>query len=296
MALLGKFSFNEPLEFAMLSLNTNVAALYTQRALDQSTAKIASLNKKILGASGDGTLSVAADGTSGSATPTYLTAQIKGVAQALSNTTSSNSLMTQAKNLLTQINTDLTTMKTQAAAYAAGDAGQQATAQAAYNVAQIDINTVLSSAVYNSQNLFNGTGGSGNTGNYTFQVGANKDARISITLPNLSTTGAGALALSNLAITNTAGISAAATSVANNSSDANGMVSRLGFIRSELQSNYDTSTAQRTAILNNESTTANTELAVQIMLKNAAQAILAQANTSAQAVIALIKSAQLTTA
>ena len=71
------------------------------------------------------------------------------------------------------------------------------------------------------------------------------------------------------------------------------MISQLGFIKARLQKNYDLSTTYRSNFLSDTIAKASTELTVQQLLKNASQAILAQANASSDGIIALIASAKI---
>jgi flagellin-like hook-associated protein FlgL len=88
-------------------------------------------------------------------------------------------------------------------------------------------------------------------------------------------------------------IDAALALVNNANGSVTAMISRLGFVKSRLETNYDRSVDYRSNILSDAVASANAKLATQRMLQSVAEAMLAQANASSQGVLALIASTRI---
>ena len=291
----------------MLSINTNVNALYAQLALQQHTQEINQLTKILIDANGGGSAGADLNNVSASVVPTYLTTSIRGTSQAMSNTGKAIELVGKEGNTLDSITQALNTMQSNADIvntyndakinnyYNPYTAAQSAEAQSQFDYAKASISTYISGNSYNGKDLSNGT-------TLGFQVGDNANEKISFTLPDLthstSDTAQNLSAVTNATFTTSdpnlqTTIDTALAAVNRDNGSVKAMISRLGFVQSWLQTDLNRSTDYRSTLLSHAVTSAQTQVAVQEILKNAAQAILAQANVSNQGIIDLIASANI---
>ena len=286
----------------MLSINTNVMALNAQLALSKQTQAINQLSATITAANGDG-VGFSIDGPSESIVPTYITSTISGTNAAISNVDSANYLSQVDQNTLLDMMTQINTMKAAAADFTTLSdpnnlSGQTytsiAAAEAGFTSAQKTLSADISGNVTkNGISLSDG-------GTFNFLVGMNPQDKTTLTLGNIKSTLTGA-GNQNEDITSTL-INDPANSVKldnalnylkHENGSVTAMISQLGFIKARLQKNYDLSTTYRSNFLSDTIAKASTELTVQQLLKNASQAILAQANASSDGIIALIASAKI---
>ena len=283
----------------MLSINTNVNALYAQLALQQHTQEINQLTKILIDANGGGSAGADLNNVSASVVPTYLTTSIRGTSQAMSNTGKAIELVGKEGNTLDSITQALNTMQSNADIVNTYNdpytAAQSAEAQSQFDYAKASISTYISGNSYNGKDLSNGT-------TLGFQVGDNANEKISFTLPDLthstSDTAQNLSAVTNATFTTSdpnlqTTIDTALAAVNRDNGSVKAMISRLGFVQSWLQTDLNRSTDYRSTLLSHAVTSAQTQVAVQEILKNAAQAILAQANVSNQGIIDLIASANI---
>ena len=280
----------------MLTINTNVMALNAQLALSQQTQAINKLSATITAANGDG-VGFSIDGPSETIVPTHITSTIAGTATAISNVDSATNLSQVDQKTLLDMIKQINTMKDAAADLitlsSVNPTGNTYTsiadANAGFTAAQKSFSADISSNITNNGiSLSDG-------GVFNFQVGAHPQDKTTLTLSNVKNN-------SNVTTVQNIDIQTAATSTAlNNAKDylsmengnVNAMISQLGFIKARLQNTYDLTTTYRSNFLSDTIAKANTELTIQQLLKNASQAILAQANTSSDGIIALIASAKI---
>jgi len=275
----------------MLTINTNVMALNAQLALSQQTRKIDQLSKVITAANSEGLGEFSIGGPAAPIVPTFITSVIAGTSMAMSNADSANNLALKEKNTVLDMIDAVNTMQLSAITYNANAASSNpdvtiaANAQSDFSSAQARLTSDISSNVYNNIDLSNG-------GNFQFQIGPNKNEKIILQLGRLSDQ---IQAVNSILITDQnvdGNYLTVLTALNSTKGSVNATISQLGFTKSRLQNDYDNSTTYRTNLLDRTFSKANTELTIQRMLQNAAQAILAQANASTDGIIELIKSAK----
>ena len=275
----------------MLTINTNVMALNAQLALSQQTRKIDQLSKVITAANSEGLGEFSIGGPAAPIVPTFITSVIAGTTMAISNVDSANNLALKEKNTVLDMIDAVNTMQLSAITYngnaasANPDATIAANAQSDFSSAQARLTSDISSDVYNNIDLSNG-------GNFQFQIGPNKNEKFFLQLGRLSDQ---IQAVNSIQITDQnvdGNYLTVLTALNSTKGHVNATISQLGFTKSRLQNDYDNSTNYRSNLLDRTFSKANTELTVQRMLQNAAQAILAQANASTDGIIELIKSAK----
>lgn len=259
----------------MLTINTNVPALNAQLALNQNTREIARLSRILIAANEDGSTNVGLDGLAGSLVPNYLTAEIRGTSQALANTAAAKKMVEDVQTPIDDIVAALTLMK-----------GVSTTLEE-FEAAQSRLSSAISSAVSNGRSLYNGL-------TLQFQVGPNPKDKIEFALPKLNEDKTvKTLTYNEGQIKREEAVDAALAIVNNASGSVTAMISRLGFVKSRLETNYDRSVDYRSNILSDAVASANAKLATQRMLQSVAEAMLAQANASSQGVLALIASTRI---
>ena len=280
----------------MLTINTNVMALNAQLALSQQTRKIDQLSKVVTAANSEGLGEFSIGGPAAPIVPTFITSLIAGTSMAISNVDRANNLALKEKNTVSDMIDAVNTMQLSAITYNANagsgspNAAIAASAQSDFSSAQARLSSDISSDIYNNIDLSNG-------GSFQFQIGPNKNEKIILALGRLDEQigdqQSGDLRSISIAGADTNPNYQTFIAALNHTlGSANATISQLGFTKSRLQNDYDNSTTYRTNLLDRTFSKANTELTVQRMLQNAAQAILAQANASTDGIIELIKSAR----
>ena len=255
----------------MLSINTNVNALNAQLALQQHTQEINRLVKIRIDASGP---SANLDNVSAAIVPTYLTTAIRGNSQAIANIEESAKLLNKEKDTLTSIADALTTMK-----------DSPIDSPLEYSTSSIPI--FIAANYYKNQSLADGE-------TINFQIGYKANDKISFALPNLTDlTSVTARALKNATSADVDTIDAALEAINRDNGSVSVMIDRLAATQAWLQTDLNRSIDYRSTLLSNAVTSATQQQADQEILKNAAQAILAQANASYQGIIDLIASAKI---
>lgn len=293
----------------MLTINTNVMALNAQLALSQQTQKINQLNKVMDAANSEGFGEFSIGGPAASIVPTFITSEIAGTNQAISNIIDANKLASKEKDTVSDMIDAITTMQNSANNYntnspnppsrvnyqtedeyntaIAAFTATQAGLATDFSAAQARLTSDISSDVYNNIDLSNG-------GNFQFQIGPTKNEKIVLQLGRLVDQ------IQDLQSISIADSNANAsgkyltvfTALNSTKGSVNATISVLGFVKSRLQNDNANNIQYRKDILDNNYSKAHTEWTVQMMLQNAAQAILAQANASTDGIIELIKSAR----
>jgi len=248
--------------FAMISANTNVNALYAQQALAQSASKIARLNQ---------TINETADAeTAVAITPSFLTAAIKGTKIAQANQQKNELLVQTADTSIRDMIATLKLMTTPGLSFQDLPAKQSVVA------------TQYAAAQYHAMALLDGTG------NFKFQVGPNANDQFAASLPNLSS-------IANQDFSNPDAVQASLNLATSAEAATSGLTTDLQLIDAGLQNSSNQLTASRDATVLAANTQAKQDLTRQNLVQQAAQSMLEQANASAQMVLDLIKSTQIST-
>jgi flagellin len=170
----------------MISLNSNINSLYAQQALNFNQRGIASVMEQL---STGKRINNAADDVAGLAITTRLTAQIKGLNQAVRNANDAISLIQTADGATEQITNMLQRMNELALQASTGtnDQNQATLIDKEFQQLKQEIDRISQNTQWNGSNILDGTGGAKANGVFQFQVGANPNQTISITLRNIQT-------------------------------------------------------------------------------------------------------------
>lgn len=200
-------------------IRTNVPSLYAQRNLGLTMGRI---NNTISKLSSGLRINKAADDPAGLAISERLTTQVNGLAQAERNAQDAISLVQIAEGGLAQIGEILQRMRTLSvqAANATNTSTDRTLIQVEINQLVAEIDRQVSTAEFNNQQLLQ------TTTTFAFQVGADKNETLSMTISAMSATGLG---VNGLTITG-----ATATNAQNAISTLDTAIDRLSSARGKI--------------------------------------------------------------
>ena len=286
----------------MSVINTNVNSLIAQNAV---TSNARALSKAMEQLSTGKRINGSKDDAAGLSISQIMTAQIRGLNQAVRNANDGISLLQTADGAMVEQTNMLQRMR-ELAVQAASDTvtpEQKSYLNQEYEALRDEIDRIGESTQWNGENLLDLSGGTDGDGVYNFQVGANKDQTISVTILNADTASKGIYesvakstiydsakgadtTLANLAIDDID----AALVLANEQRAAIGAgINRLTYAADNLANVSMNTSASRSRIEDTDYAQASTELARTQIIQQAATAMLAQANQSPQSVLALLK-------
>ena len=279
----------------MTTINTNVAALYAQLSISSNARSLETVMEQL---STGKRINNSVDDVAGLAISTRLTAQIRGLNQAARNGNDGISLIQTAEGATEQTNNMLQRMR-ELAVQASNDTNNSDDRRflnLEFQQLKTQITKIAEYTQWNGANILDGTGGNG-SGLVTFQVGANADQTITVTLPNMRTSPGGVLSnISGSVITSSISAGSALGSIITALDTVNNERAKMGAIISRLQFTIDNlfnvstqSQQSRSRILDTDYAAATTELAKRNIIQPAAQAMLAQANQQPQLVLQLLK-------
>jgi flagellin len=195
----------------MTSINTNVSSILAKNALvSNERAMSTSMERLSTGVR----INSAKDDAAGLAIAAKMTSQIEGLNQAVRNANDAVSLIQTAEGALIETTNMLQRMR-ELAVQSATDTNVSAdrtALDAEFQQLKAEINRVGLNTQWNGQNILDKSFvGAGTAGTFNFQVGANADQNISLTIGNYRTTGSTA-GTATVATTTGGGASAAQVS------------------------------------------------------------------------------------
>ena len=288
----------------MSVINTNVNSLIAQNAVNVNARALSSAMEQL---STGKRINGSKDDAAGLSISQIMTAQIRGLNQAVRNANDGVSLLQTADGAMIE-QTNMMQRMRELAVQSASDTvtpDQKVYLDKEYQALLTEIDRIGTATQWNGKNLLDASGGTAGLGTYVFQVGANASQSISVVLGKAKTDGI----LSTLASTKivndstgaapttstteaTAAITAidAALKASNNQRAAIGAgINQLTYAADNLTNISMNTAASRSRIEDTDYATASTELARTQIIQQAATAMLAQANQSPQSVLALLK-------
>jgi flagellin len=196
----------------MTAINTNVSSILARNALVSNERSMSTSMERL---STGVRINSAKDDAAGLAIASKMTAQIQGLDQAVRNANDAVSLIQTAEGALVETTNMLQRMR-ELAVQSASDTnvGTDRTAlDAEFQQLKAEINRVGLNTQWNGQNILDKSfvGGTGAPGVFNFQVGANANQNISLTIGNYRTTGSTA-GVATVATTTGGGANAAQVS------------------------------------------------------------------------------------
>jgi flagellin len=281
----------------MSVINTNVKSLVAQGAMAVNTR---SMDKAMQQLSTGKRINTAADDAAGLAIGNKMTAQIRGLNQAVRNANDGISLLQTAEGATQEITNMLQRMR-ELAVQAANDTYTSDDRSALNNeVASLsaEITRISDNTEWNGMKLFTATsasaGGIGVSGLVTLQVGtgSTSGSQMTVQLNDIDA----ALAISGISLLSQASASAAldtlddAIAALDTDRAAFGAtMNRLTYAVDNLTNISQNAQASRSRIMDTDYAQATTELARSQIIQQAATAMLAQANQAPQSVLSLLR-------
>jgi flagellin len=288
----------------MSVINTNVNSLIAQNAVNVNARALSSAMEQL---STGKRINGSKDDAAGLSISQIMTAQIRGLNQAVRNANDGVSLLQTADGAMIE-QTNMMQRMRELAVQSASDTvtpDQKVYLDKEYQALLTEIDRIGAATQWNGKNLLDATGGTAGAGTYVFQVGANASQSISVVLGKARTDGIlSTLALTKIvndstgaaATTSTTEATAAITAIdaalkaSNNQRAAIGAgINQLTYAADNLTNISMNTAASRSRIEDTDYATASTELARTQIIQQAATAMLAQANQSPQSVLALLK-------
>ena len=282
----------------MSVINTNVKSLVAQNAM---TVNNRSLSKAMEQLSTGSRINSAADDAAGLAISNKMTAQVRGLNQAVRNANDAISMIQTAEGATKEITNMLQRMR-ELSVQSANDTNtsvDRESIQLEMDELIEEIDRIAENTQWNGMSLLNdqatnavGTGGTAGTA--VFQVGANSDnTTIDVTFNNVD---AETLLVDSLDITTQEGAQAAIATIdtALQTIDTDratygAKINRLTYAADNLTNVSQNTSASRSRVLDTDYAATTTELARTQIIQQAATAMLAQANQAPQSVMSLLR-------
>ena len=282
------------------TINTNIASINAQRNLTFSGQ---SLNTTMQRLSSGLRVNSAKDDAAGLAIAERMQAQVRGMNVAIRNANDGVSLAQTAEGALGKIGENLQRMR-ELAVQAANDTNgstDRVSLDDEFKQLAAENERVIKNTKFNGQELLTGSGGTGSTGSFTFQIGANTQGDNQVTIPTTDmftaltpatqgTTAAASLGTTALAARNAMdALDTALNKVNEQRSKFGASQNRFDAIIANLQVSSENQAAARGRIMDADFAVESANLARAQILQQAGTAMLAQANQMPQSVLKLLQ-------
>ena len=277
----------------MSVINTNVNALFAQSAMKTNAREMSSAMQQL---STGNRINSAGDDAAGVAVVQSMTAQIRGLNQAVRNANDAVNMLQTAEGSMVEQTNMLQRMR-ELAVQAAN--GTYSSTQRDYLKTEFDqlgsqIDDISADTTWNGKQLLDETDNdSGTSGMFEFQVGLDSGQNISITIDDMSLSGLGA---SGLDISTASGASSAIGDIDDaldlinaQRAEIGAGINRLTYAADNLSNISANVSASRSTIQDTDYASASTQLSKAQIIQQASTAMLAQANQQPQTVLALLK-------
>ncbi len=280
-----------------LVINTNVASLNAQRNLSTTQSM---LEKSIQRLSSGLRINSAKDDAAGMFSVERMTADIRGLNQAVRNAADGISLGQTAEGGLAQIANNLQRIRELAVQASNGTVENRDGLQAEVDQLTQEISRIVQTTEFQGQKLLDGTTSAG----ITFQVGqdGNANAQISVTGVDLTATGSFGVYNSSLTATGTVNVSTQASAsgtlatidtaidtVSGKRADFGAVQNRFEAVISNLQNYSENLSAARSRIQDADFAQETAALTRSQILQQAGVAMVSQANVLPQTALALLQ-------
>ena len=278
----------------MSVINTNISAL---RASNASTAAEKLMGTAMERLSSGKRINSAKDDAAGLAIATSMTAQVRGMNQAIRNSNDGIALAQTAEGALNEVTNMLQRIRELASQSATGtyqDATDRAYMQTEVDELTAQIGQIISNSEFNGVKLFDAS-----TATVTIQTGPNAADTVDLAMADLTSLAASGGAAgsydvftataANALLDATTGIGAELDAISNARASLGAGQSRLESVVNNLTNNVTNLTDARSRIEDADYAAETTKLAKAQILSQASTAMLAQANQSQQNVLSLLR-------
>ena len=275
-------------------INTNVSALLAQQAQTKNAREMSAAMQQL---SSGSRINSAKDDAAGQAIGQNMTAQVRGLNQAIRNVNDGVNLAQTADGALSETANMLQRMRELAVQSSSGTYSntQRGYLQTEFTALASQIDKVASETTWNGMTVLTGTTGSTATGTFTFQSGQASGQSISVSITSMTLTGlsmtAGAVGISSAASASSAIASLdTAIGLVNTQRAIMGAgINQMTYAADNLTNISGNIQASRSTIMDTDYATASTQLSKAQIIQQASTAMLAQANQQPQSVLALLK-------
>ena len=270
----------------MTVINTNVKSLIAQQAL---TVNNRNLSKAMEQLSTGKRINSAADDAAGLAISDKMTAQIRGLNQAVRNANDGISMIQTAEGATQEVTNMLQRMRELAVQSANGTntADDKTALQSEFGELQKEIKQISTNTQWNGKNISDSTASA-----VTFQVGANSGQVVTVTFKDIAGMSGMSAVDSGISASSTDAIGKvndAIKAIDGFRSDMGAKINRLTYAADNLTNISTNTSASRSRIMDADYAQSTTELARSQIIQQAATAMLAQANQAPQSVLSLLK-------
>ena len=265
-----------------LTINTNLQSLNAQRNLNASQS---SLTTSIQRLSSGLRINSAKDDAAGLAIADRMNAQIRGTAVAIRNANDGISLAQTADGALATVTDALQRMRELAVQAQNGTNGttDRANLDTEYQQLSQEITRIAAQTKFNGIAIVGASAGA-----QVFQVGANNGDTLTITTATVTTV-AGDLTTSANASTAVGALDTALNTITTNRATYGAAINRFGFAIQNLHTTSENQTAARGRIMDADFASETANLSRAQILQQAGTAMVAQANSQPQGVLALLR-------
>ena len=269
-------------------INTNVNAMFAQGALKVNGRNLSTAMQQL---STGSRINSAADDAAGLAIGQTMTAQIRGLTQAVRNANDGISMLQTAEGSMNEQSNILQRMRELAvqASTATYSSTQRDYLQTEFSALSAQIDNIATQTTWNGMNILDGTE---NSGSFKIQVGAVSGQTITVSIDTVTVSG---LSVSG-DISTASGASSAITNINTaldtlNTARANigAKINQLTYAADNLTNVITNYSNSRSQVMDTDYATTTTQLARSQIIQQAATAMLAQANQAPQSVLALLK-------
>ena len=278
----------------MSVINTNVKSIVAQNAM---TVNSRSMSKVMEQLSTGKRINGAADDAAGLAISEKMTAQIRGLNQAVRNANDGISMIQVAEGATVEVTNMLQRMR-ELAVQGLNDTNALVDTNAIkteFQQLSKEIERISNNTEWNTKKIADGS-----TNSAVYQVGANADQTITIAFSDIkalsgltavmsAASAASAGSVADFAGTTLSNLDTAINAIGTYRSTLGATINRLNYAADNLQNVSTNTTASRSRIQDTDYAQATTELARTQIIQQAATAMLAQANQQPQTVLSLLQ-------
>jgi len=281
----------------MATINTNISALGAQNAMKVNARNMSATMEQL---STGRRINSAKDDAAGLAIGQNMTAQVRGLDQAVRNLNDGVNLLQTAEGALNETTNMLQRMRELAVQAASGtySTTQRGYLQTEFLALNSQIDKIASETTWNGYTVLTGTTGGTTTGTFSFQSGQTSGQTIDVAIGGMTISGLGltATASTGIALSSAASASAAIATIDAAINTVNSQRATIGASINRMTYAVDNITnissnisASRSTIMDTDYAAASTNLSKNQIIQQAATAMLAQANQQPQSVLSLLK-------
>ena len=290
----------------MAVVNTNIGASVAQQALVRNERAMSAAMEQL---STGKKINSAADDAAGLAISSRMTAQIRGLDQAVRNANDGINMVNTAEGAMIEVTAMLQRMReiTVQSANGTTAADDRTYLNKEYQALATEIERVAQNTQWNGRNILTGDAAATGSSAVSFQVGANGSQTISVTIGDISSTGnttfaalqssgaSGSIATTTassaqtVATSTLTAIDAAIKDISTKRADLGAGSNQLTHAVDNLTSIKINAEESRSRIMDTDYAQATSELARTQIIQQAGTAMLAQANQLPQTVLALLQ-------